>query len=293
MKQMVISLGEVLWDLFPDGEQFGGAPANFACHAAIAGAHVAMISAVGSDRHGREALDILRRHGIDVSLMQTVADAPTGTVGITLDPAGKPTFTIHEGSAWDRMVWNDQLDLHIRKAAAVYFGTLGQRAEASRSLIRRCLQLARDVGIPRILDINLRAPFFDATMIRESIALASILKLSDDELPAVCDSFGVGMDEAPETALRQLLDSQSLELVVMTRGEKGALLLAPDDVVDQPGIHTTVKDTVGAGDAFTATFLLGLLQGQPHADNLLTACTVAAKTCSHMGAVPSPKPCET
>ena len=119
-KPEIISIVEVLWDLCPEGERFGGAPANFACHAAILGANVSMVSAVGDDRHGREACDILQGFGIDVSLMQTIPEVPTGTVGVVLDVAGKPTFTIHEPSAWDRLAWNNAGDAgrwHLRRNA--------------------------------------------------------------------------------------------------------------------------------------------------------------------------------
>lgn len=285
-KNKIVALGEVLWDLFPDGERFGGAPANFACHAAILGAEVSMVSAVGDDRHGRGAIDILRESGIDISLLQVIPNAPTGTVGVVLDSAGKPTFTIHEGSAWDRIAWNEELESRVEASDAVYFGTLGQRSEVSRNTIRRCVETARAAGVPRVVDINLRPPFFDSAMIRESIQLASILKLSDDELSEVCVACDIQPHGQPDTLLRQLVDARHLDLVVMTRGAKGAVLATSDEVIEQPGIPTIVRDTVGAGDSFTAAFLLGLLRGEPHQQNLFTACSIAAAVCSHSGAVP-------
>jgi fructokinase len=284
----IMSLGEVLWDLFPDGEQFGGAPANVACHAAILDGDVSMISAVGDDLHGRSAISILEDYGIDAGLMQVISDAATGTVGVALDADGKPTFTIHEGSAWDQLAWNEKLGSRIAEVDAVYFGTLGQRSEVSRSTIRQALRVASNV--PRILDINLRPPFFDATLIRESVELASILKLSDEELATVCNACGVessGSSEVQPGQLLMLLRKQSLDLVIMTRGADGAMLATPDGIVEQPGIPTTVADTVGAGDSFTAAFLLGLLRGESHEDNLRNACAVAAGVCAHAGAVPN------
>ena len=133
----IISLGEVLWDLFPDGQRFGGAPANFACHAAIQGAAVTMVSAVGDDQNGHDAIGILSAYGIDVSLVQIIPDAPTGTVGVALDNNGKPTFVIHQGSAWDNLTWNDAIASRIATVDAIYFGTLGQRSAVSRATIRR------------------------------------------------------------------------------------------------------------------------------------------------------------
>jgi len=282
----IISLGEVLWDLFPDGERFGGAPANFACHAAILGADVSMVSAVGEDWHGNEAKNILRGYGIDVRLLQFIPGARTGTVGVALDDAGKPTFTIHEDSAWDQIAWNNELESRVAAADAIYFGTLGQRSEVARSTIRRCVESARQAGIPRVMDINLRPPYFDSQMIRESIQLASILKLSDDELMEVCAACGLASTAQPNVLLKQLLDSQHLDLVVMTRGAKGAVLVTPKGNVEQAGIPTTVRDTVGAGDSFTAAFLLGFLRGETHVQNLFKACSIASAVCSHSGAVP-------
>lgn len=286
-RPVIISFGEVLWDLFPEGARFGGAPANFACHAAILGGEVSMVSAVGDDTRGREAIEILRRYGIDVDRMQIIRDAPTGTVEVKLDSDLKPSFTIHEASAWDRMAWSAELESRIANADAVYFGTLGQRSEVSRATIRRAIEAARAAGIPRILDINLRPPFFDTALLRESIAQASILKLSDEELADTCVACGIHSKAPPETLLRQLLETQELELVVMTRGTEGAMLASADTILNQPGIPTTVRDTVGAGDSFAAALLIGLLQGDPHEQNLRNACVIAAAVCSHPGAVPN------
>ena len=282
----ILSLGEVLWDLFPDGERFGGAPANFACHAAIQGADVTMLSAVGDDQHGRDGIEILSAYGIDVSLMQIIAETPTGTVGVEVDDAGKPTFVIHQGSAWDNLTWNDAIASRIATVDAVYFGTLGQRDPVSQATIRRVVETAGLAGIPRILDINLRAPFFDAEMIRNSVQLASILKLSDDELVEVCSACSISKTDQPEGYLRGLLKFGNLDIVVLTCGKDGAVLVTNDGAIFHNGIATNVIDTVGAGDAFTAAFLVGELRGDPHDQNLRKSCEVAAATCAHSGALP-------
>ena len=286
-KLAIISLGEVLWDLFSDGERFGGAPANFACHAALQGADVAMLSAVGDDERGREAVRILSGYRIDVSLIQVIPDAPTGTVGVQLDENGKPTFQIHQDSAWDGLRWNDEIASRIRSADAVYFGTLGQRSEVSRQTIRRAMETAAAAGIPRVVDINLRPPFFDANLIRDSVQLATILKLSDDELGEVCSACGVDERVHDEAMLRGLLEFGDLDMVVMTRGAEGAELVTKECVIDRKGIPANLVDTVGAGDSFTAAFLIGELRGEPHHDCLRKACEVAAAACSHSGAVPT------
>ena len=285
----ILSLGEVLWDLFPDGQRFGGAPANFACHAAIQGADVTMLSAVGDDQNGHDAIGILSAYGVDVSLMQIIPDAPTGTVGVALDNNGKPTFVIHQGSAWDQLVWNDAMASRITTADAVSFGTLGQRDTVSRTTIRRTLRAAAAKGIPCILDINLRPPFFDAEMIRDSVQLASILKLSDDELVEVCSACSISETSRQDVMLQGLFEFGNLDIVVLTRGKDGAVLVTPDDTVTQNGISVNVIDTVGAGDSFTAAFLIGELRGESRKQNLRRSCEIAAATCAHSGAVPETK----
>jgi fructokinase len=282
----IVSLGEVLWDLFPEGARFGGAPANFACHAAATGIDVFMVSAVGEDARGRDAIKILRAYNIDVTLIQSVPDAPTGTVGVSLDAKGKPTFTIHEGSAWDRIAWTRELEARITGTDAVYFGTLGQRSGVSRTTIRRALDVAKASGKIRILDVNLRSPFYDNAMIRESVQNASILKLSDDELDEVCRACEIDSASTVQEKLRAMLGGFCLDLVVMTRGADGALLVSTDESVDQPGIPVEVRDTVGAGDAFTAALVTGLLRGESVGTIARSACKTAAAVCTQLGAVP-------
>ena len=282
----ILSCGEVLWDLFPEGARFGGAPANFACHAAILGGDVSMLSAVGGDARGDEALTILRGFGMDTTLVQRVANAPTGSVGVSVDAAGKPAFEIHLNSAWDRIAWTNGLEARVGEVDAVYFGTLGQRGEVSRVTIRQALSVAKTRGILRVLDVNLRRPFYDAALIRDSIAQASVVKVSDDELGEVSTACGIAVDACPETALRTLRMKFGLDLVVMTRGANGALLGSASEEVEQPGIPTVVRDTVGAGDAFTAAFTLGLLRGEAHENVLRKACEIASAVCAQDGAVP-------
>jgi fructokinase len=277
----------VLWDLFPEGARFGGAPANFACHAARLGGDVTMLSAVGNDMRGAEAVTILRGFGVETTLVQRIADALTGSVGVSVDAAGKPSFEIHAGSAWDLIDWTDALEAKVSEVDAIYFGTLGQRGAVSRATIRRAMELARERGILRVLDVNLRSPFYDAALIRESIAHASVLKLSDEELSEVATACGIALDTKPEATLRSLLTRFGLHLVVMTRGAEGALFVSPNGVIDQPGIPTKVVDTVGAGDSFTAAFVLGILRGDAPEVLLQKACEIASAVCSQSGAVPA------
>lgn len=282
----ILACGEVLWDLFPQGPCLGGAPANFACHASLLGAQVSFLTAVGTDPRGREALSILQHFGLQTDLIQCLPDAPTGTVSVSLDPKGKPTFEIHPNSAWDTLTWTPALETRILQADAVYFGTLGQRGAASRETIRKVLKLAKTRRILRILDVNLRRPFYDSSLILESIEHASVLKLSDDELREVASACLLDPEAPAKETLQALLKKFDLSLIIMTQGSEGALLVSPQGSIHQPGIPTQVIDTVGAGDSFTACLCVGLLRNKPHAEILREACELAAFVCSQSGSVP-------
>ena len=282
----ILSCGEVLWDLFSEGARFGGAPANFACHARLLGGEVSMLSAVGNDARGNEAVSILQGFGVETALVQHIADAPTGSVGVRVDAAGKPGFEIHANSAWDRIAWTNALKARIAEVDALYFGTLGQRGAVSRATIRQALSVAKTRGILRVLDVNLRRPFYDAALIRDSLAQASVLKLSDDEYDQVVSACEIAVTSSREKTLRHLLKTFQLDLIVMTRGANGSLLVSASAVIEQPGIPIVVRDTVGAGDSFTAAFTLGLLRGDAYEEILRKACETASAVCAQDGAVP-------
>ena len=279
-------MGDGLWDLFPDGPRFGGATANYACHTSILGAVVHMVSGVGEDERGDALLQVYQKHGVNTDLVQVLKDYPTGVVNVELNESGLPTFTIGENAAWDHWEWNQEIEKAVIEADALYFGTLGQRGQSARDGIRQALEIAKASQIRRILDINLRAPFYDDDLIRESVTLCSVLKLSDEELERVIHACELDSSLADTAALEELRSKFQLDLVVMTRGAEGAVLIYEEGLVEQPGAPVTVVDTVGAGDSFTASMTLGLLAGKDYLQILKDACKVAAGVCSHAGAVP-------
>jgi len=284
MTPLMIGAGEALWDLLPAGRQLGGAPANFAYHARALGARGAVVSAVGDDAWGREILERLDGLGLDRRAVTTVPGRPTGTVTVTLDARGVPSFTIHENVAWDYIPVSEAALSLASRADALCFGTLAQRAETSRQSIRRLIQ-ATPPGALRIFDVNLRQRFFSPELIDGLLAVSNVLKLNDAELPIVADLFALRGSEAD--ILKTLVARRSLRLAALTRGEKGCLLVAPQGICERDGLKVTVSDTVGAGDAFTAAMALGLLWDWPLDRIAEQATRVAACVCARPGATPA------
>ena len=280
---VVVGLGETLWDVFPDGAVWGGAPANVACHAAGLGAESFMVSSVGCDELGERGIAALESHGIDCRHVQRDPRHPTGTVTVSLGPAGDASYVFASDTAWDHLAWEPSLGGLAARASAVCFGTLGQRAEESRRMIRRFLTAAGKAV--RVFDVNLRQAFYSPELIRESLDLANVLKLNDDELPVVAAACGVSADD-PVAVVRELAERHGLRLVALTRGAAGSLLVADGVVSTRPAEARTIVDTVGAGDAFTAAVVMGLLGGRPLETMHDHAARLAAFVCGHRGATP-------
>ena len=282
----IVGLGEILWDVFPDGARFGGAPANFACSAsglAAGTARVSMAGAVGRDDLGRKALGEFTARGVDVAAV-AVLPKPTGRVDVTVDAAGHASYVFAPDCAWDNVPWSDSLERLAAETSAVCFGTLSSRGATALATIRRFLAAVPSPAL-RILDINLRPPFWSPDIVRDSLPLANVVKCNDDELPVVAKILG--LNGSPEAILRQLVDRHALRLAALTRGAKGSLLVTADGAVsDLPGMPVEVIDTVGAGDAFTASVTLGLLASWPLSKLHAHAERVAAYVCTQRGGTP-------
>jgi len=280
----IIGLGEILWDMLPDGKVLGGAPANFACHARFLGAEGIAISAIGDDDLGREILDVLSGMGLSARTVAIDREHPTGTVSVHLDADGNPSYTIEENVAWDYIPADETLLAAAAEASAICFGSLAQRSEVSRRSIRAILDSA-DGGAIRIFDVNLRGDFYGPEVITESLEAASVLKVNDEELPVIASMLAIEGDTV--RIAEQLTELYSLDLVAVTRGPEGSLLLAEGRTSDHPGHKTQVADTVGAGDAFTAAMVLGMLAGHDLDRINEQASRVAAFVCSQKGATPA------
>ena len=281
-KPVVAGIGELLWDLLPDGKQMGGAPANFAFHTKQAGCESLIISAVGNDTDGDELLQTLINQDSETRLIQKNS-YPTGTVTVSLSQGGQPKYSIHEGVAWDYIGLNNQTKAAINEFDAVCFGSLAQRNPVSAEAIQQLLALAKP-GCLKVFDINLRQHYFSKSIIEISLQFADILKLNDEELTVLAGFFGLSGDI--ENQLYQLMNQYQLKFVVYTMGAKGSMVFSEtgSSMVEAPKIN--VSDTVGAGDSFTAVFTSGILLNVPFAEAHKQASHVAAYVCTRKGACP-------
>jgi fructokinase len=279
----VVGLGEILWDLLPDGREAGGAPFNFAFHCHRLGHPAAIVSRVGADQLGRDLRTTVRSLGLADAHIQEDADRPTGTVTVALDARGQPTFTIAEDVAYDHLAWDDELGRLCEQARAVCFGTLAQRHPAARQTIRRAVQAARSALV--VYDVNLRQHFHSREIIEESLTASRWVKLNEEELRHLRGLLDLAGDTVAAT-LAGLRARYGLELAALTRGERGCLVVADGAEIDLPGIRVRVVDTVGAGDAFTAGLLAGTLEGKPLAEAATFANRLAARVAASAGATP-------
>jgi fructokinase len=280
----VVGLGELLWDVFPKGKELGGAPANFAYMTSLLGDYGIVASRVGSDALGRTAGRRLERIGLRSRYLQIDAKHPTGTVKVEVDPAGQPTFEIAESVAWDFFEWTPDWERLATTADAVCFGSLAQRSSQSRATIRAFLKQVRR-GTTRVFDVNLRQAFYSADTLGESMKLADIVKLNQEELPVVVKLLGHSFQDN-ERAARWLRDSYSLQLVCVTRGAKGSLLVNGSETSHHPGCRVVVADTVGSGDAFTAALVYHYLRRGSLATMNEAANRMGAWVASQTGATP-------
>ncbi|MES2924030.1 MAG: carbohydrate kinase [Verrucomicrobiota bacterium] len=284
MASLIIGIGEILWDMLPSGPRMGGAPANFACHARALGADARIVSRVGDDPAGAMLLTKLEEAGMCIAGISYDAHHPTGSVGVRILDDGQPVFTIHENVAWDYLTADARTKEIFKQADAICFGTLAQRTSASAMAIRELVASTAPEAL-RIFDVNLRQNYYTADTIAASLELANVLKLNDAELPEITDLLDMG--GTLREKLSALISRFDLRLIAYTRGSEGSVLFDGREWCGHPGMAVEVRDTIGAGDSFTAAVTLGMLKRWPLAEISLAANEVAAHVCSHDGAIPA------
>jgi fructokinase len=284
-------LGELLWDLFPQGPQLGGAPANFAYISSLLGDHGIVASRLGGDALGEEARRRFQHLRLPTDFLQTDHDHPTGTVRVSLDASGQPKYEIAGLVAWDYFEMTPEWQTLALQASAISYGTLAQRSANSRQTILEFIDGAPPETV-RVFDVNLRQSFYNAETLCESTRRATVIKLNDEEFPSILKLLG-----APETisptrdtraAMAWVLERSGARLLCVTCGGRGSLLASPTEYHQHPGLRVTIRDTVGAGDAFAAALVHHYLRGAPLAVMNEAANTMGAWVASCSGAMPEP-----
>ena len=284
-KFTTVGLGELLWDIFPEGRQLGGAPANFAYMTSLLGDEGIVASRVGADELGEEARQRLEHLGLSASFLQRDPTYRTGIVQVEVDAKGQPTFQIAEPVAWDSFEWTSVWQALAQKADAVCFGSLAQRCAQSQQTIHSFLKAIRP-GTTRVFDVNLRQTFYSAQVLADSAKQADIIKLNNDELPTVARLLGFPFHDE-ESAAEWLLNTFHIKLVCITRGATGSLLVSEYAKHEHPGIRVHVADTVGSGDAFTAALVYHYLRRDSLASMNEAANRMGSWVASETGATPA------
>ena len=287
-KRYVVGLGEVLWDVLPEGKKLGGAPANFAYHAGqfLGSDNTIAISALGDDKLAEETLEALREHNLNDLLPRV--PYPTGTVQVQLDEQGVPTYDIKENVAWDNIPFDDDIRHIAENCRAVCFGSLAQRNVVSRTTIQKFLD-ATPADCLKIFDINLRQQFYTKEVLKESMQRCNILKINDEELVLIGRMFGYpGLDIENKCWL--ILGKYNLDMLVLTCGTNGSYVFRPGEMSYQATPHVEVADTVGAGDSFTGSFCAAILNGKSMVEAHKLAVAVSAYVCTQNGAMPALTP---
>ncbi|MCF6180909.1 carbohydrate kinase [Lutibacter sp.] len=277
----VIGIGELLWDILPEGKELGGAPANFVYHTKYFGAKSFIISAIGNDNLGEEIIAVLNKRNINCSVNKV--NYPTGTVSVALK-SGIPSYIIHENVAWDFIKLQKEAIPIIENADAICFGTLSQRSITSLKTIKKVLSLVPEHAL-KVFDINLRALYYSKEIIESSLKAANVLKLNDEELIVLTKMFNLKGNQ--EECCKQLLNKYNLKYLALTNGSKGSLIFHKDKISKLAVPKIKVIDTIGAGDSFTAAMVMGILNKNTLIKIHKDAVMHAAKVCANKGATPT------
>lgn len=286
-KHIIAGIGELLWDVLLEEEKIGGAPVNFSYHVNALGAMGVPISTVGRDDRGKKALDLLRQSGLVVEGISVSDEYCTGYVDALLDKEGAAIYSFPDEVAWDYLAINEYAENVKIQLDAICFGSLAQRSGVSRRAILTYLDDLRPQTV-RVFDVNIRQKFFSREIIESSLKRADFLKMNDEELVTIARL--VDLKGQDQELLSALLNRYNLDMVILTRGGGGSILMTQDDFSEHQGVNTQIIDTIGAGDSFTAATIIGYLHRLSLDEINEIANHIAACVCSRRGAmVPLPE----
>ena len=284
-KYNVAGFGEVLWDIYPETKTLGGAPSNFAIHSQKLGANSFLISCLGDDSLGKDAKILLNDFGLNTSGIQVNKYFPTGRVVVNLDQMGNPSYKIDEESAWDHIIFDENMRNICKFLDTVCFGTLVQRNSNSKRALKKILD-STPLNCLSVFDVNFRQEFYNKEIIKLSLERADIVKMNQLEFYQIADMVCISQ-EWKKGAL-SLIQEFDLKLVIITLGENGSIMATKNDyIVYTPENNVNVLSTVGAGDAYTASVVLGWLNKKPLNEIVIEATNLPSHVCSFMGAIPS------
>jgi fructokinase len=285
MSLKAVCFGEVLWDVFPDGEErIGGAPLNVASRLSASGIEVKMISKVGTDEKGEKVISYLKENGVDTSLIQVDPEYPTGLVVVTLDDQGSAFYDIAYPSAWDKIETHSEIKEAIKNVDAFIYGSLVCRDEISRNTLFSLLE----EDCYKVFDVNLRPPHYQTAILEHLIHKADFIKFNDDELYEIAGELGSPYNSL-EQNLHFIAEKTGTTTICVTKGRHGAVVLRDEKLFYNSGYQIKVKDTVGAGDSFLASLISGLLKKEDPQKALDYACAIGALVAGREGANPELK----
>jgi len=279
MKKNILCFGEVLWDTFEDGKVPGGATMNVAFHLIQQGADAKFASRVGNDSSGSKLVKFLKNNGLYSDLIQEDEKRPTCEVTVKLDENQQATYTIPKSVSWDNIKAKKVLTRAAKEADAIVFGSLVCREGTSRDTL---LDLLGETKALTVFDVNLRAPHYTPSTIETLAARANVVKMNEEEANLLLHHNKGSLKEK----MIEFRSKYHAQTICVTRGENGAIVWHDHEFFEHPGYATNVVDTVGAGDAFLATFTLGILNKLPMQQILERACAIGAFVTSQRGANP-------
>lgn len=252
-----LAFGEVLWDIYPQSKHLGGAPLNFSGHFKKCGGESFIVTAVGTDALGKEALDKMLKLGIQTEYVTFCENKETGKCIVTLDENKKPAYNLLNNVAYDDIkmpaFYENTFDV-------LYFGTLSLRNQNNARVLKKIL--SENKFQHTFVDINIRSPYYSESVVRFAMENATIIKISDEELPIVMNVLGKSLLTDTQCAKALSEAFNNLKIIIITKGAEGAFVYdsAIEKIYESKAKKVKVVSTVGAGDSFSASFLAKYLQ---------------------------------